>query len=66
MFNEGNKILFRVGLAMLKVNEKILLEAQEDNIIYGLLKEIPAQTFDSDTLLSVRIIPPIVIFTNSL
>ena len=51
---------------MLKVNEKILLEAQEDNIIYGLLKEIPAQTFDSDTLLSVRIIPPIVIFTNSL
>jgi len=51
-FNEGNKILFRIGLALLKANEKVLLAATEDNQIYALLKTIPAEAYDCDSLLT--------------
>jgi len=50
-FNEGNKILFRTGLALLKSNEKKLLECQDDNMIYALLKTVPSETYDGEELL---------------
>jgi hypothetical protein len=52
-FNEGNKILFRVGLALLKANEKQLLETEDDNSIYAMLKTIPTEAYNCDSLLGV-------------
>ena len=50
---EGSKTLFRVGLALLKINEEALLATRNEEEAHTLLKEIPSLCFDSERLLKV-------------
>ena len=50
---EGHKILFRVSLAILKVNEQHILDISEQVSMLVFLKEITRHTFDVDELLHV-------------
>ena len=50
---EGSKTLFRVGLALLKLNEDALLAARNEDEVHALLKEIPSTCFDSERLVKV-------------
>lgn len=51
---EGSKVLFLVSLALLKTNEEALLAATDYESVHRLLKELPAQCFDDDRFMKVR------------
>lgn len=50
---EGHKILFRVSLAILKINEQHILDISEQVSMLVFLKEITRHTFHIDELLDV-------------
>ena len=50
---EGHKILFRVSLAVLKMNEQHILDISEQVSMLVFLKEITRHTFHIDELLHV-------------
>ena len=50
---EGAKVLFRVGLGVLKVNAHHLLSITDPVALFQTLKEIAKHTFDIDQLLKV-------------
>ena len=51
---EGHKILFRVSLGILKINERRILSKTDPVTIFQLLKEIARHSFDVEQLLHVR------------
>lgn len=53
---EGPKVLFRVGLGVLKVNARHLLSITDPVALFQTLKEIAKHTFDIDQLLKVEIV----------
>lgn len=58
-FNEGSKILFRVGLALLKSNEPTIMQTTDSGTMFNLLRNIPQTAFDADNLLNVSVAAPI-------
>ena len=50
---EGHKILFRVALAILKVNEKHILSMSDPVALFQFLKEVARHTFDVEELFNV-------------
>ena len=56
-FSEGSKILFRVGLALLKIHEPLILRATDLGTMFNILKDIPQGAFDCDLVLDVRASP---------
>ncbi|GAM22982.1 hypothetical protein SAMD00019534_061570 [Acytostelium subglobosum LB1] len=50
-FSEGSKVLFRIGIALFKVNEEKLLSCKEYNTLYNLVKKIPSIMYDADVLI---------------
>ena len=50
---EGQKILFRVSLAILKVNEHRILSISDQVSVLSFLKEVARHTFDVDELFHV-------------
>jgi len=52
-FNEGNKILFRVGLAFIKNHETLILGCTDGSECFTLLKKAANKCFDCDQLLEV-------------
>ena len=50
---EGTKVLFRVGLGVLKVNARHLLSITDPVALFQTLKEIAKHTFNIDQLLQV-------------
>lgn len=52
-FNEGSKVLYRIGLAILKQMEKVVLSMHDSTQIYVVLKEFPAKNQDINELLEV-------------
>jgi len=53
LFNEGNKILFRVGLAFLKGNEELILTCADGAECFTLIKKAVNRCFDCDQLLAI-------------
>eukprot|EP00004_Rigifila_ramosa_P019473 TRINITY_DN4946_c0_g1_i3.p1 TRINITY_DN4946_c0_g1~~TRINITY_DN4946_c0_g1_i3.p1 ORF type:complete len:966 (-),score=175.07 TRINITY_DN4946_c0_g1_i3:1026-3923(-) len=51
LFLEGSKILHRVALSVLKLNEKLLLQTQSMGEMMMTLKDVCHVTFDSDLLI---------------
>lgn len=49
--NEGDKVLFRVAIALLKMYEYQLQEVTEASDMYSLLKEVGKNVFDADVLI---------------
>jgi hypothetical protein len=54
-FSEGNKILFRVGLALLKIHEPLLLQTTDSGTLFNVLRTVPSRMFDCEKLLDVSI-----------
>jgi len=50
-FNEGSKILFRVGLALLKLHESTILNTTDLGVIFTLLRDIPQKGFNCDEII---------------
>ena len=50
---EGTKVLFRIGLGVLKVNARHLLSITDPVALFQTLKEIAKHTFNIDQLLQV-------------
>ncbi|KAL6065054.1 poly(ADP-ribose) glycohydrolase [Balamuthia mandrillaris] len=53
LFNEGNKVLFRVGLAILKMHSAEILKTDDYQSLFVLLKGIPKRLHDYDQLIKV-------------
>jgi hypothetical protein len=51
LFVEGPKVLFRVGVALIKRHEKALLECDEFGQAFHLLNKLGAQEYDADLLM---------------
>ncbi|KJE93456.1 hypothetical protein CAOG_04244 [Capsaspora owczarzaki ATCC 30864] len=49
-FLEGNKVLFRYALGLLRVNEKTLLAMDDSLAIFNYLKNLSTKSFDPDVL----------------
>jgi hypothetical protein len=56
IFNEGNKILFRVGLAILALNVKSILATKNYQDLFMLFKALPHQMYDCEMLMKVCIL----------
>jgi hypothetical protein len=54
-FYEGSSVLFQITLAMLKLNEKELLDAQSSAHIFTILTDIPGEACDIDSLVETSI-----------
>ncbi|KAJ6241858.1 rab-gtpase-tbc domain-containing protein-related [Anaeramoeba flamelloides] len=50
-FFEGNKILFRVALALFKLSQKEILEQNEPGLLFMKIKELPNNVVSADNLL---------------
>ena len=50
---EGSKVLFRISLAILKLNERRILNMTDPVTIFQCLKELTRQSFDVEELLNV-------------
>ncbi|CAI5499643.1 unnamed protein product [Closterium sp. Naga37s-1] len=57
LFNEGAKVLFRVALALFKINEAELMTAQHLGDVVEILNRSSSRHFDPDILLQVRPYP---------
>ena len=53
MFLDGFQVIFKVAMALLKLNEEELLSTQDEAEIFMLLKDIPRRVFDGKTLCEV-------------
>eukprot|EP00164_Ancoracysta_twista_P005342 GFYU01007305.1.p1 GENE.GFYU01007305.1~~GFYU01007305.1.p1 ORF type:complete len:424 (-),score=137.17 GFYU01007305.1:143-1414(-) len=53
LFFEGSKILFRVGLAIMKLNEKALLATEDIGEVIQLLKSLPRSVVDCEALMKM-------------
>jgi hypothetical protein len=53
LLHEGTKVLFRVGLALLKVNEPLLLVADNPGDLLRIARNAAADEFDRDELMRV-------------
>jgi len=54
LFSEGNKILFRIGLALMKINQTKIIETEDDGIsLFQVIKELPESAYDHKTLIKV-------------
>ncbi|CAI5535562.1 unnamed protein product, partial [Closterium sp. Naga37s-1] len=51
LFNEGAKVLFRVALALFKINEAELMTAQHLGDVVEILNRSSSRHFDPDILL---------------
>lgn len=51
-FNEGNKVLFRVVLAMIRLNEAKILALRESSELYSYMKQMPDGMYDCQTLMT--------------
>ena len=54
-FYEGSTAMFQITLAMLKLNEKRLVEAQNSSQIFTLLSDLPSEICDIDLLIETSI-----------
>ncbi|EGG18758.1 hypothetical protein DFA_02497 [Cavenderia fasciculata] len=52
-FSEGSKVLFRIAIALFKMNEEKLLTCLDYNTLYNLIRKIPSHAYDADTLIDV-------------
>ena len=50
---EGRKVLYRFTLAILKLNERKLLQMYDPNAILSYLKKLPKHIFNMDELFNV-------------
>ncbi|GBG63586.1 hypothetical protein CBR_g38652 [Chara braunii] len=53
LFNEGAKVLFRVALAIFKLNEPQIMKLMNVGDVVSLLQEFTSRAFDADALLKV-------------
>eukprot|EP01103_Thecamoeba_quadrilineata_P019763 TRINITY_DN815_c0_g1_i2.p1 TRINITY_DN815_c0_g1~~TRINITY_DN815_c0_g1_i2.p1 ORF type:complete len:193 (+),score=25.90 TRINITY_DN815_c0_g1_i2:555-1133(+) len=54
LFIEGSKILFRIGLAFIKLNQTHIISIEDDGIsLFQAIKEIPKSTYNRDQLIKV-------------
>ena len=53
---EGSKVLFRISLAVLKLNERRILNMTDPVTIFQCLKELTRQSFDVEELLNVCVL----------
>ena len=50
---EGSKVLFRICLGILRLNERLLLSLSDPVALFQFLKEIAKHTFDIEALFNV-------------
>ena len=51
---EGSKVLFRMSLGILKINEKRILGLTDPVALFQFLKEVARHTFDIEALFKVN------------
>ena len=54
-FYEGSTTIFQITLAMLKLSETAILEAQSSSQIFTILSDIPSEIYDIDLLIETSI-----------
>ena len=54
-FYEGSTTIFQITLAMLKLNEKAILNAHSSSQIFTILSDIPSEIYDIDLLIETSI-----------
>ena len=52
LFNEGSKVLFRIGIALIKMNEREILSVKDSGDLIVLLNRIGGDIIDADSLIS--------------
>lgn len=52
LFNEGSKVLFRIGIAMLRMREKEILAVRDAGELVVFLNNIGKDIVDADALIS--------------
>ena len=63
---EGSKVLFRISLGILKINERRILNMTDPVTIFQCLKELTRHSFDVKELLNVCVLNSSIIHSSSL
>ena len=53
MFFEGSKVMFRVALALLYMNQDRFIAATDLGQLFGLMRQVVVEVWDIDTLMKV-------------